>query len=107
MNLGRAISLCRKQRRLTQETLATKAGLSKSYLSLLEQNKRRDPTLSTIQKLAEAIGVPTGILFYLAADETEMAGIDAELSRRLAHTALEMLKQKDDPEASLFPSADS
>lgn len=91
LNLGRAISLCRKQRRLTQAELASRAELSVSYLSLLEQNKRRDPTLSTIQKLAEALGVPSGILFFLAADKAELSGLDSELAEKLAYSALSLL----------------
>jgi transcriptional regulator with XRE-family HTH domain len=70
-------------------------------MSLLEQNKRRDPTLSTIQKLAEALRVPTGILFYLAADQSELSGIEPELTEKLAHAALTMLNEPL-PEQSLL-----
>jgi len=91
MNLGRAISLLRVQRGLTQAALAPRAGISVSYLSLLETNKRKDPALSTIQKLAQALSVPAGILFFLAADQTELSGLDADLQARLAHAALQFL----------------
>lgn len=91
MNLGRAISLCRKQRALTQAELAARAGLSVSYMSLLEQNKRKDPSLSTIQKIAEALRVPSGILFFLAADQVELSGLEPDLQQRLAHAALNLL----------------
>ena len=91
MNLGKAISLCRTQRGLTQAELAARAGLSVSYLSLLEQNKRKDPSLSMIQKLAEALRVPSGILFFLAADQTELYGLEADLQQRLAFAALNLL----------------
>ena len=107
MNLGRAITLCRKQKGMTQAELASQAGISISYLSLLEQNKRIDPTLSTLQKLAEAIGVPTGILFYLAADRAELDGLDADLAQRLSHTALLMLSEPKDDSSSLFTRTDS
>lgn len=91
MNLGKAISLCRKQRALTQAELAARAGLSVSYMSLLEQNKRKDPSLSTIQKIAEALRVPSGILFFLAADQVELSGLEPDLQQRLAHAALNLL----------------
>lgn len=91
MNLGKAITLCRKQRGLTQAELAARSGLSISYLSLLEQNKRTDPSLSKIQALAEALRVPSGILFFLAADQKELSGLDSELQQRLAHAALILL----------------
>lgn len=94
MNLGKALMLSRSQRGLTQAELAVRAGLSVSYLSLLEQNKRTDPSLSTIQRLAEALGIPTGVLFFLAADKKELAGLDAELQEKLALAALNLL---DDP----------
>ena len=97
MNLGKAISLCRTRRGLTQSELADRAGLSTSYLSLLEQNKRKDPTLSTIQKLAIALGLPSGILFFLAADKTELSGLEPELQEKLAYAALSLLNA---PESS-------
>lgn len=91
MNLGKAITLCRTQRGFTQADLASRAGMSISYLSLLEQNKRKGPTLSTIQKLAEALRVPSGILFFLAADQAELSGLDPELQEKLAYAALNLL----------------
>jgi transcriptional regulator with XRE-family HTH domain len=101
MNLGKAISLCRKQRNLSQAELAARAGLSISYLSLLEQNKRKDPSLSTIQKLAEALRVPSGILFFLAADQTELSGLDSELQEKLAFATLNLLNAPE-PEQTLL-----
>jgi transcriptional regulator with XRE-family HTH domain len=46
----------RERRKLTQEQLAEKAGISRPYLARLETAKQ-DPTLSTIEKLAKALGV--------------------------------------------------
>lgn len=94
MNLGRAIALCRKQRGLKQAELADLAGLSVSYLSLLEQNKRTDPSLSTIQKIAEGLRVPSGILFFLAADSTELSGLSSEIQEKLSFAALQMLNEQ-------------
>lgn len=94
MNLGRAITLCRKQRDLSQAELALRAGVSVSYVSLLEQNKRKDPTLSTIQKISEALNVPSGILFFLAADQTELAGLSSELQEKLSFAALRLLDER-------------
>lgn len=91
MNLGRAISLCRKQRGYNQAELAKMAGISVSYLSLLERNERNDPAISTIQSLAEALRIPSGILFFIAADETELSGLPSELKEKLSYTALSML----------------
>jgi len=94
MNLGRAIALCRKQRDMNQAELAERAGVSVSYISLLEQNKRKDPTLSTIQKVSEALSVPSSILFFLAADQTELAGLSAELQEKLSYAALMFINEQ-------------
>jgi transcriptional regulator with XRE-family HTH domain len=46
----------REARGLTQEALATKAGVSRAYLARLEMG-RHDPPLSRLEKLAKALGV--------------------------------------------------
>ena len=65
MNVGHAIRLCRTQLKVSQTDVAQKASCSVSYLSMLENNKR-DPTLSTLTKIARALHVPIGVLFVLA-----------------------------------------
>lgn len=47
----------RRDRGLTQQALAVKAGVSLGYLSRLEVGMH-DPRLSTLRKLAKALGVP-------------------------------------------------
>jgi len=47
----------RKQRGWTQPALPKKAGVSSGYIARLETN-RHDPKLSTLVKLAKALGVP-------------------------------------------------
>lgn len=93
MHLGRAIKLCRTQKGYSQHYLAYAAGLSVSYLSLLERNLR-DPNISTVVKVSEALNVPLPILMFLATDKDEIAGISQELAEKLSHTAL-MLMQRE------------
>ncbi|RDS80962.1 helix-turn-helix domain-containing protein [Dyella psychrodurans] len=90
MNLGSAIQMCRTKRKLSLAELAKVAGCSVSYLSMVE-NSKRDPTLSTIEKIASALRVPVEILFFLGAERGELKGIDQELAGRLAVTALDLL----------------
>jgi transcriptional regulator with XRE-family HTH domain len=47
----------RLRRKLSQETLASKARLSVSYISMLER-EQRTPPLDTLEALAKALGVP-------------------------------------------------
>lgn len=91
MKLGKAIKLCRTQRGLRQSELANLAGVSVSYLSLLERDKR-DPTLSTIEAIANALNVPVSILIFLAANDEEMVGLSSELREKLSYTALRLIE---------------
>lgn len=92
MNIGSAIQMCRTRRQLSQAELARLAGCSISYLSMLE-NSKRDPTLSTIERIAGGLRVPVEILFFLGADKGELSGIDRGLAGQLAMTALEILNE--------------
>jgi transcriptional regulator with XRE-family HTH domain len=91
MNVGKAIRLCRTQRGLSQSELAKIAGISVSYLSLLERGKR-DPTFSTIEGIASALDVPVSILVFLAANDDELSGLGPELREKLSYTALRLME---------------
>lgn len=101
MNVGQAIKMCRSRRGMSQAELARRAECSVSYLSLLENNQR-DPSLSTVGKLAMALNVPMGILFFLAAEKNDLVGIDRELSGQLARTALDLLSESPNAQPSLL-----
>jgi transcriptional regulator with XRE-family HTH domain len=47
----------RTRRKLSQQTVADKAGLSVSYISMLERGMRVPP-LETLEAIARALGVP-------------------------------------------------
>ena len=61
MQFGREVRRRRKALGWTLEMLAEKSGLSPHYLSTVE-NGGRDPSLSTIESIAKALGVPPGAL---------------------------------------------
>lgn len=94
MNIGSAIHMCRLRRQLSQAELARLAGCSVSYLSMIENSKKQDPSLSTITKIAGGLRIPVEILFFLGADKGELAGINKDLAGQLAITALELLDGK-------------
>ena len=50
------IKAFRERRKTTQQQLAEKAGIGRSYLARLE-TARQDPTLSTLEKIAKALRV--------------------------------------------------
>lgn len=100
MNIGSAILLARTKRKLSQATLAGRAGISVSYLSMLERSKR-DPPLSTLRRVANALAVPLEILFFLGAESGELTGLNKELAGQLAYAALELLNEPDSPQTQL------
>lgn len=53
---GKKISKLRKELRLSQEELATAAGLDRTYISGIERGFQ-NPSLRTIGRLAKALGV--------------------------------------------------
>lgn len=91
MNIGRALKLCRSARRISLDALAERTLLSQSYLSMIESNKR-EPTLSTIGKIAKALEVPVPIVMFLAAEKDDLKGFDIETSSRLSIAAMNVIR---------------
>ena len=60
--LGMRVKASRERRKLTQEALAERAGISRTYLARLETGKH-DPTASVLERLAKALSVKVGRLF--------------------------------------------
>lgn len=59
---GPAVREARMAAGLTQEELADRAGLDRSYMGGVERGER-NPTLSVIEKIAEGLGVTLAELF--------------------------------------------
>jgi transcriptional regulator with XRE-family HTH domain len=56
--LGERIRRLRDAAGMSQQALASAAGLSMSAVTLLELGKRTDPRLSTLQAIAGVLGIP-------------------------------------------------
>jgi len=61
-DLGTVIRKLRTKRKWTQEQLAERAGLTRSYITLMESGKRGNPSLPAVKALAKALGVSVGDL---------------------------------------------
>lgn len=64
-HFGAAIRRHRELMRISQEELADRAGLDRTYVSGIERG-RRNPTLSVLQRLADALGADLDVLFATA-----------------------------------------
>lgn len=60
-NLGVNLRAARETREWTQEELGQRSGVQAGEISRIEAGKR-DPRVSTVEKLAKAVGVPPGQL---------------------------------------------
>jgi transcriptional regulator with XRE-family HTH domain len=67
--LAQRVKELREARGLSQQALAVAAGLSVSMVSLIEQGQREDPRVSTVQALADALGVSLDVLLGKPAPE--------------------------------------
>ena len=61
-NLGERLSYLRGHRKLTQSELSKKAGVSQSTIAQIEAGKK-DPSVQTLKKLAEALEIHIAIFF--------------------------------------------
>lgn len=62
MTLGDYLRDARHEKRITQDALARRIGLSQSALAYIE-NGRAMPRLDTILRLGEALGIELSVLF--------------------------------------------
>ncbi|MFI2712360.1 helix-turn-helix domain-containing protein [Micromonospora sp. NPDC018662] len=76
--IGDHLRKLRTESTLTQERLAEKAGVSVETIRKLEQNERTSARMSTLNKLATALGVPTTALMGSAAQAQAMREPNAE-----------------------------
>ena len=61
MTIGERIRKTRQELKITQEELARAIGVTPQHISAIEQNKR-DPSLSSLARLAEELGVTADYL---------------------------------------------
>lgn len=71
MQIGTVIASNRKLKGLSQGELATEVGVSQTYMSQIERN-RKEPAISLLNRIAEVIGIPVPILFFLSLEEQDV-----------------------------------
>jgi transcriptional regulator with XRE-family HTH domain len=64
-HFGAAVRRHRELIRLSQEELAERAGLDRTYVSGIERG-RRNPSLKILQQLSDALGVDLDVVFASA-----------------------------------------
>lgn len=100
MNLGKAIRACRKKKGLTQAKLADLSKISVSHLCLLEKDKR-DPSLSAVNAIADALKIPVSILVLLASRHEDIKELSENQIEELSRSVMGIMDEANKQE-SLF-----
>jgi transcriptional regulator with XRE-family HTH domain len=91
MNLQTKIKEVRELKGISQASLAQAAGLSATYISLVESGKK-SPTLKSLQKISNAIGVPFPILAFLALEESDISPEKRSAFKLLAPAVYDLIE---------------
>ncbi|UCF85932.1 MAG: helix-turn-helix transcriptional regulator [Desulfobacteraceae bacterium] len=100
--IGRRIKKLRIERNLTQEALAQEAGLTKGYLSKIE-NSKNSPPVSTLLSLAKALGVNINDIFSEDVTATTITHLKKEERQTVARNG-SAFGYSYEPLANKFPN---
>lgn len=88
MNYGKAIRIIRNIRDLSQKDLAKKVNVVASYISYIEDNKRK-PTLEVLERIAETLQIPLYLLIIISSDKEELKSLSKEVISEITDKFLE------------------
>lgn len=71
--------------------LSELSGLSLSYISLLEQGKREDPSLESLNKIATALDLEASLLLLLSSTQDENKDISLDTLEQLKKIIYDVL----------------
>ena len=91
MNVIATIRSLREDKKMSQAQLASLAGLSTTYISLVESGKK-SPTLKSLQKISKALGIPFPILSFMSLDEQDIKPEKRDAYNVIAPAINSMLK---------------
>ena len=83
------IKFLRKDRNISLRRLSKMSNVSRPYLSNLEANRRLNPSIDTLSKIADALGVDIKDLFY---SELELEKLKKVLNNRVVKYGLRSRK---------------
>lgn len=90
MNYSKAVRMARSIANISQQELAKRASLNRSYISLIESGDR-NATTETLEKIAAALGIPTHLFTLLAVEESDKTAIGKDQIQTLAVALAELL----------------
>lgn len=83
MNIGKTISLLRKEKGLSQEEFSKMCGLTQTSLSQIETGATSQPAKRNLEKICNALEVPEYLLYLLSMEEKDVPESKKELYKTL------------------------
>lgn len=91
MNYGKGMMVARTKVGMSKRQLAKLVGVDASFITHIEMGRRK-PSLDTMEKVAEVLGMPMPLLMLLSADPSELVGISTEQAAVLGDRLTGLLK---------------
>lgn len=85
INVGERLRQLREARNISMRSLATRSGLSANALSMIERG-RASPSVSTLYKLADALGVSITSFFASETDRKQVVFLKSDSRTRMSFT---------------------
>jgi XRE family transcriptional regulator, master regulator for biofilm formation len=76
--IGKRVQQLRKEKGLSLTVLAERAGIAKSYLSNLERDIQKNPSIQVLEKIAAVLKIPTESILDQGNSEANKAMLDRE-----------------------------
>jgi XRE family transcriptional regulator of biofilm formation len=70
--IGDRVKKFRLEKKLSLSELAEQAGVAKSYLSSLERNLQKNPSIQFLEKIAAVLNIPVEHLIHEQIDQSEL-----------------------------------
>ncbi|MDP9025278.1 MAG: helix-turn-helix domain-containing protein [Candidatus Eremiobacteraeota bacterium] len=93
--LGSALKAARLHKRISQRELEERTGMSTSQISQIEKGVRKDPSFSTIVKIAQGLSISLDALAGMPTTSAQVAPHVADVER-IRDEAASVVKRLDD-----------
>lgn len=71
MKIGDAIKSARTQKKVNQKDLAETLGITQTYLSLIENNKK-SPNFHILEKIGQSLDIPVPIILFMSLNDEDI-----------------------------------
>lgn len=92
MNIGHVIKRIRKEKDIKQGEFSKQCGITQTYLSLIENNKK-EPNITTLKTIATNLNIPLQILLFLSLDEKDIPERKKDIYKILEPSIKNMINQ--------------